>query len=615
MMRQMRDATKPIIFLALVAFVALMVFQWGMDITGQSSGGLGEIGRVNGDPVQYDEYMASYRNLYDQVQSSQEQPITTQQNKEIEDAAFDEVVNQILIRQELRRRGIDVTDREIVEAAQFSPPADLRPQFVNDAGQFDGVAYQTFLATLPPDQLILLEAYYRDVIPRGKLLRQVSSGIYLSDAELWQRYQDENEQVEIRFVALDPATRYDDSEFSIPQNEIEAYYRANEEEFAVPARASLKVVVLDRTPTPADTAAAADLAESFRQEIEDGADFAEVAMRESSDEGSAALGGDLGVFPKGPAPGSMVAPFDSAVFAASTRVGVPTPPVKTSFGYHIIEVTERWGQDSAQARHVLVPVARTDDSEIALLTLADSLEDLSETMLLDQAAAAAGLTSISVDITETFPFVAGAGQISEGADWVFEEASVGDVSPVFENAQAFYAVELLSSEPEGTLPLEDAAPGIESTLRFDLKMERAMTDGSSLLSQIAAGEALEEAASAAGLEVREAGPFTRNDFVPGIGRQNAAVGAAFGLRPGQLSNVVSTGGNAFLIELTGYAPADSAAWLGQTVEQRQREIGVLQQLRLQEWIAALRASARIVDRRDVVLAPQDENQIQLPMVF
>lgn len=120
MMRQMREVTKPIMLLAAIAFVGLMVFQWGMDITGQSSGGLGEIGSVNREAVSYDAYMATYRNLYDQVQRGQELPITSQQNKELEDAAFDEVVNSILIRQELRARGITVTNAEISQAAQVS---------------------------------------------------------------------------------------------------------------------------------------------------------------------------------------------------------------------------------------------------------------------------------------------------------------------------------------------------------------------------------------------------------------------------------------------------------------------------------------------------------------
>ena len=92
--------------------------------------------------------------------------------------------------------------------------------------------------------------------------------------------------------------------------------------------------------------------------------------------------------------------------------------------------------------------------------------------------------------------------------------------------------------------------------------------------------------------------------------------AAFGLQPGQLSDVVSTGGNAFIVELVGYAPADSAAWLGQTVEQRNTEIAILQQQRLQEWIMALRESARIIDRRDEVLAPIDEDAPpQMPLMF
>ena len=99
MMRQMREATKPIMVASAIAFVALMVFQWGMDVTGRSSGGLGEIGRVNGDPVLYDSYMAAYRQIYERVQSQQEELIGSQQNKEIEDQAFEEVVTQLLIAQ------------------------------------------------------------------------------------------------------------------------------------------------------------------------------------------------------------------------------------------------------------------------------------------------------------------------------------------------------------------------------------------------------------------------------------------------------------------------------------------------------------------------------------
>lgn len=609
MMRQMREATKPIMLATAFAFVALMVFTWGMDITGMSGGGLGEIGSVNGDPVMYESYMAAYRQLYDQVQRSQEEMISTQQNSEIEDAAFDEVVNQLLIYQELDRRGITVTDAEISEAAQYSPPEYLRAQFQDATGTLDLVGYQTFLASLPPEQLLLIEGYYRDVIPRGKLLRQVSSGIYVSDAELWQDWKDRSEQVEIRFIPMDPSSRYVDDDFAITDADISAYYDANEEEFAVPARATVTAVVLDQTPTPADTAASEARAATVMDEIVGGEDFATVAQRESSDQGSAAVGGDLGVFPKG----LMDTRFDSAVFAAP--VGRVVGPVKTSFGYHIIEVLERWAADSAQARHVLIPIERTDESEIALLTLADSLEDLGEALPLAQAAAAAGLTSTTVDLTRTFPFLLGAGQISEGADWAFEEASPGDVSPVFETSIAFYALELVRSDPEGVLPLEDATPAIRSTLLFDRKMDRARQEAQTVVDGIRGGSAFVNVAAELGLEVRDAGPFTRTDFVPGVGRQNEAIGAAFGLQPGQVSGVVATPANAFVIEVASRTPADSMAWISQTSQQRSSSVALIQQQRLQEWITALRAAADVVDRRDVVLAPQDEDLVQFPSVF
>lgn len=74
--------------------------------------------------------------------------------------------------------------------------------------------------------------------------------------------------------------------------------------------------------------------ENLKQEIENGADFAEVA-REHSTCPSSARGGDLGEF----GPGQMVREFDEVVFSAP--VGQVQGPVRTQFGYHLVEVTSR----------------------------------------------------------------------------------------------------------------------------------------------------------------------------------------------------------------------------------------------------------------------------------
>ncbi|MDH3224700.1 MAG: SurA N-terminal domain-containing protein, partial [Gemmatimonadota bacterium] len=378
MMRQMRDNTVWIMLLTALAFVALMVFEWGMDITGQTAGSFGEIGRVNGSPVMYDNYMAVYRNLYDQLQDQQEEPITNAQNSDLEDRAWEEIVNSILIQQELERRGIVVTDQEVIDAARFSPPPELlsSPVFATD-GQFDPQKYQQFVASADNITLLQLEAYYRDIIPRGKLLRQVASGVYLSDAELWTAYRDANDQASVRFVSFDPLTRVSDDQITTTDAEVADYYEANREDFAVPATARVVSAYLTKAPTAADTAAVVTRAAALREAITSGQEtFEDAAARESSDPTTGPNGGDLGVFPQG----RMVAAFDSVVFATSlNRV---TEPVRTQFGVHLIEVTQRWGQDSAQARHILLPFERTDESEIGLLAMADSLEELGESMTL-----------------------------------------------------------------------------------------------------------------------------------------------------------------------------------------------------------------------------------------
>ena len=80
--------------------------------------------------------------------------------------------------------------------------------------------------------------------------------------------------------------------------------------------------------------ASQELCEKLKEQIESGADFAEVA-REHSLCPSKSQGGALGTF----GPGQMVREFDEVVF--SGEVGKVLGPVKTQFGYHLIEITSR----------------------------------------------------------------------------------------------------------------------------------------------------------------------------------------------------------------------------------------------------------------------------------
>lgn len=77
-----------------------------------------------------------------------------------------------------------------------------------------------------------------------------------------------------------------------------------------------------------------DKCNELKQQIADGADFAAVAAEHSSCP-SGRNGGDLGSFGRG----QMVPEFDQVVF--NDEVGVVHGPVKTQFGYHLLEVQSR----------------------------------------------------------------------------------------------------------------------------------------------------------------------------------------------------------------------------------------------------------------------------------
>ncbi len=599
MMQQMRENTKWIMLITALAFVALMVFEWGMDMSGQSAGAVtgGRLGTVNGTPINYDEYSRVYRSLYEQRQQSGD-PISASENREIEEQAFEQLVIQRLIAQELARRDIEVSDAEIRQAARYAPP----PEFMNNEmfqtdGQFDLDKYHEFMGSPAADPRLLadLESYYRGMIPRNKLIQQVSASIVVTDGELWRMYKEQNETASIRFVLLDPRRLVGDAEVTIEDREVAAYYDRHREDFQRPARASVQAVAVDKRPTAADTAAARARAQEVLAQIREGQDFADVAARESDDEATAGRGGDLGTIRRG----QMVPAFEEAVWDAP--IGEVTGPVATRFGYHLIRVDSR--TDSiAETAHILLPIERTIDSEDAMLAQVDSLEAMVERLPLEAAAEELGLRVRTAELTPLLPNVPGVGTVSEGVDWAFEQDPlVGDVSPVFENDRSFYLFELIEREEERTLTLDEARESIEQILRTERKRERTRDMGRQLIDALQAGAALDQAAAAMGLPVEEAGPFTRIDFVPGLGRANAAIGAAFGLEIGEVSGLIETADAFYVIETTDRTEADREAWEAQLPQQRQQVAAALQNQRISEFLDALRQEADVKDNRDEVL--------------
>jgi peptidyl-prolyl cis-trans isomerase D len=113
-------------------------------------------------------------------------------------------------------------------------------------------------------------------------------------------------------------------------------YEEDQSRFGRPEQRSVRHLLLT-VPPDADEAAAQSVEaqlQAIRERILAGESFAEVARSESQDPGSASEGGSLGTIEQG----IMDPVFDSVAFALPD--GELSEPVRTRFGYHLIEVTE-----------------------------------------------------------------------------------------------------------------------------------------------------------------------------------------------------------------------------------------------------------------------------------
>ena len=614
MMQGLRDKTKWVMIVVALAFVGLMVFEWGMDVSGTSvAQQTGELGRVNGDPVSAEAYSLAYQELYQQAQAEAgTTQLSREQIKRLEDQAFNNVVNDILMQQELERRGITVSDQEIVQAAQWMPHPDLmQNELFLTGGEFDISKYQQFLSSpsANEDLLLSLEDYYRSTIPRSKLVRQITAGLYVGDAELWQMWRDQTETASVDFVPLNVSVLVP-GDVEVTDREIRDYYEENEEEFERAESGRFTLAFLPKSAAATDTAAVLAQAQAVRQEIVGGADFATVAQRESDDTGSAAAGGSLGAFGRG----QMVPEFEAAAFALP--INEISQPIRTDYGYHILQVQERTADQVIQARHVLLSFEPSEDAMDALYTLADSLEAVAESAGVERAAQTLGATVLQdIVISMDNSFVPGVGSAVEAIEWARDEQIEEeplDVSPVFETPEAFYVVHLQAYSGPGRVSLDDATADIRRQLIVDKKAEQARAIGQEMVAEVRAGKSLEQAAQERGLTVETASDVTRTGFNPAFGQASAATGAAFGVAIGQISDVVRSQVGLFIVRPRARTTANRPQFEAQKDQLRQIALYQMQQESLTRWLDSVRENSEIVDRRQEAFRAQQAAQAAMP---
>jgi len=138
------------------------------------------------------------------------------------------------------------------------------------------------------------------------------------------------------------------------QQEIQQYFAAHQAEYSTPEQARSRHILIKVAPgADAKTDAAAKAkAEGLLKQINSGANFADLAKKNSDDPGSKDTGGELGFAQRG----HMVPEFDNAIF--TQKIG-DTKIVKSQFGYHIVQVEERQTAHTQTLSEVLPTIQAT----------------------------------------------------------------------------------------------------------------------------------------------------------------------------------------------------------------------------------------------------------------
>jgi peptidyl-prolyl cis-trans isomerase D len=605
MMRAMRGITKPVFWVVAVTFIGWMAYGQVEEILG---GGRDIVLKVDGTVVRSQPFQERYQATLEQFRRQQGGGrLTREDERQVQDRVVDQFVQNILLEQAYHRFGITVSDDEIVQAARSSPPPQIVQQVLEDPtfqtnGQFDITKWQRYLASAAPEFKAQIEQLYREYLPQRKLEEYLTADVFVSDAKLWRIWRDQHESATVSLLAMQPED-LPDSLALVSDAELERYYGAHKADFKRPAAAWLSYVALPRIADAADTAAALAHARALRAQIMTGkAKFADVAKKESADSGSGAQGGDLGWAKRDGA--GFVAPFAAALRRLTP--GALSEPVLTDFGFHLIRIDAAKG-DSVRVRHILVPVALQGAHLDAVDARTDTLDrlaaDQTDGSRLDSAARQLDLPlARAPKLIQGERLTLGTNTIPDVGVWAFE-ARPGETSPVIDAARGSYVFRLDSLEAAGVPPLPQIRARVLAAARHEKKKVVARERAEQAAAALSATTDLLAAGRARGYRVEKLGPFTRVTAPAEFARNPVVLGAAFGLRPGERSDVIADETGWFVVQTLARAGADSAAWLKQRDQQRESLRRPVEQARLQQFLAALRADAKIVDRRSEIFQP------------
>ncbi|GAB4173452.1 MAG: peptidyl-prolyl cis-trans isomerase [Wenzhouxiangellaceae bacterium] len=461
-------------------------------------------------------------------------------------------------RPEARREFLErLIDRQLLENLAEDLKLDVAPSTVAEIiqsipafqvdGRFDPGYYRQRLQAIGQSPREFETGIIRDLMVQS-VPAAVSSSTPVTDAEVdrWLTLFLETRSVRLLRVAGSPLVDRD----AVTEEEIQAWYEQNREQYMLPERVTVEYLLLDanrmvesleidektlkdryeavrdRFMTPERRHAshilitteqrseeeAEALIRALASRIASGESFAELAREYSEDPVSAVKGGDLGWIE----PGVMMPAFEEALFAM--QPGTVSEPVKTEFGWHLIrleEIEAPRGQSFEEARAQIAEEVRQERAEELFVEMTDRLVDM---IYADPTGLEAIGADLDLPVTTVGPFsrenppeLLADSRVLETifSDLVLIERQSSE--PIEIGPNRAVVVRVVDQIPPAPRALDDVREEIRDRIALDKAREQARARAEAMLAEVRAGASLDSVAEAQALTV-ESREVTRRSF-------------------------------------------------------------------------------------------------------
>mgnify|MGYP002880100095 CR=1 FL=1 len=478
---------------------------------------------------------------------------------------------------EAERLGLVVGDAEVRERIVTLPQLQVNGQFIGDSAY-----YQLLQTQRPPINPTQFEEEIRQQIMLERLQTAVTSWMTVTDEEVAEEHRRRNEKVKVNIISFRASEFRDETEatdddisllyeeeaanYEVPEkrqlrfllvdeseifdsltvsdDEVRQYYDTNISQYQTPGqvRASHILLRVDDEDTEEEVVErAANLATQARG----GADFAELAREHSDDEGTVENGGDLGLFGRG----RMVPEFEAAAFEMNE--GDISDPVKSAFGYHVIQVTEKQEEITQPFETVQTTIqnllkqerasSRSTALSRAIAAEVETPEDLA------QAAASRGYELQESGFAARGEPILGLGmapQVSAQAFSIEPNEVAGVDTP---SGPAFITV--IATQDPYIPPIEEVRDRVREDVIRKKSLALALERANEAAEVLKSADDFLSAAETAEFAVGTSELVARGASFPQVGISSPVEAVAFAMEPGAVSDVIQAANSAAIVHL------------------------------------------------------------------